>query len=1078
MKELYIGRLKGENDVVLENEKVSRIHHCKCVLRDDGIITITDLGSLNGVFVDGKKITEETIVKKETLVKIGNVEIIGADVRKWFEEKEPDVVARSKAMKIKYERLSERYHNNLVELKKRAEIKKTPFVPVFPSDSTKIEYYINEYHEKYADVFEMVELLSKSSKKDARQFVDDMDEMQRLCKTALETAKEVCDDIRYEIRELFASLEKYVETAVNNVLWDINSKYSKFFNEYYETCDENRSRWDAVKENHIVSMPDLYYRIIATSLPIFEKTVFSEKLDFIQFLDKKNLVIRYNSQSADTSFNIVNSIIVRVLYSSRPGNVEIHMMDCKDLGGTSNILKLLNRRVFKMYSSDGEIRNELSGLSIHIENVVQNLLQGAYTSLAEYNNGKENQQPYHVVVIKDFPFGLSTETAYLLQKILSNGIRAGVHVVFLLNEDLVQKDEDAQKIVNITGIERTMKTYCFEVPLTQPQPAHTTCHYSLFSDGQMDAVIKYVNAGFEVKKETVLRLLDYMIPEKDWWTGKSANRIDVPFGISSDMQTQAIHFTQESGQNSAVVIGIPGTGKSVFLHALIANAVVHYSPKELQLYLLDFSGVEFNTYAQHRLPHARVIAAEAEREFGHSILNEINEEGSRRMALCKENDVTNIVELKEKFPDMVMPRLLVVIDEFQKLFEIENDKISQDANRCIHIIIQEYRKFGINLVLATQKLPSKSILPRELIANRIVFNSDPNDFGDLIKWPSGMVKPKLGTGVCIYNDARGSEYANSVTRGYFIKASTELNTLLDRITELANEHQEQLDENHDLRVFSGAELPEIANVRMDRKHYQLSDIPKEVGVYVGESIAISPTDVYVPLVKESNNNIIIIGGRQDIAKKIAYHTILSQSIAHNEETATFAICNFMRDDDELQALYQSDRIEAVKHWSANWLEAKKPDEVANLLSDLKKVVDYRKNLTDESEMEHIYLHITAFQLGRMFDMVGASCDRPSECGKLLESILKDGPSLGVFTVLQVDNLNSLNRLGRGALNYFNHRIALQMTEIDSNKVVGTSAANKLRVSGHQSPDSSKDYRARALYFNYINNEITKFKPYK
>ena len=101
MKELFIGRTKGENDVVLENEKVSRIHHCKCVLRDDGIITITDLGSANGVFVDGKKITGETIVKKETRVKIGNVEITGVDVRKWFEAQELDPVIQSNKMKQK-----------------------------------------------------------------------------------------------------------------------------------------------------------------------------------------------------------------------------------------------------------------------------------------------------------------------------------------------------------------------------------------------------------------------------------------------------------------------------------------------------------------------------------------------------------------------------------------------------------------------------------------------------------------------------------------------------------------------------------------------------------------------------------------------------------------------------------------------------------------------------------------------------------------------------------------------------------------------------------------------------------------
>ena len=123
-------------------------------------------------------------------------------------------------------------------------------------------------------------------------------------------------------------------------------------------------------------------------------------------------------------------------------------------------------------------------------------------------------------------------------------------------------------------------------------------------------------------------------------------------------------------------------------------------------------------------------------------------------------------------------------------------------------------------------------------------------------------------------------------------------------------------------------------------------------------------------------------------------------------------------------------------------------------------------------MNHVYLHITAFQLGRMFDPTGNFGDHPSECTKSLVTILKDGPSLGVFTVLQVDNLINLNRLGRGVLNYFNHRIALQMNENDSNKVVGTSAAHKLKVSGRP----SSDYRA--LYYNDQNNEITKFKPYK
>ena len=81
----------------------------------------------------------------------------------------------------------------------------------------------------------------------------------------------------------------------------------------------------------------------------------------------------------------------------------------------------------------------------------------------------------------------------------------------------------------------------------------------------------------------------------------------------------------------------------------------------------------------------------------------------------------------------------------------------------------------------------------------------------------------------------------------------------------------------------------------------------------------------------------------------------------------------------------------------------------------------------------------------MFDGTGSRGDMQSECARLLEYIMKNGPMVGVFTILQVDNIANLNRIGYGALNMFCHRIALQMSEQDSEKVVGSSAANKLLV---------------------------------
>lgn len=1070
MKEIIIGRQDKVNDIVIKDDSISR-QHCKFTMSDDGIITACDLNSKNGVFVNNKRIAAPTVINASSKIKIGSLQYTYDNIKQWLVDvaAKKNVLPEINVLLLKYDNLSKIYKDKTAELKKTVETKETPYEIVFKTENLKMEYYINEYEKAFTAFENKLSEISEASVKDSRNYMDDADKIQQLLANATGGNKEYVKNIRYDIDSLWSGIQASVTKDIQDIYSGFDSYYAKLLNDFYETSDEQLPLWNKIVEKHAIAFSNIYYGNEQITKPLFKTSFTVNRKCFVKFLNNNNLILKYNNNTSNDANEIVNSMIARLLASSRQGNVMIHMMDCKDLGGTSNLYKMLNRRVFDIQARNEEVRSKLSDLLILIENVVQNLLQGRYTTFAEYNEGKENQEPYHVLVLKDFPYGFITESAYYLNKILGNGLRTGVQVIFMLNEDLANND-DAQKIIDFVGFERTMKEYCCEISLTKQLPITTKYQYSILSYDQIQTIIKYVNAGFEIKKDTVLRLVDYMIPEKDWWSGMSANRIDVPFGISANMETESLHITQESGQNSAVVIGIPGSGKSVFLHALIANSVVHYSPKELQLYLLDFSGVEFNAYAQHKLPHARVIAPEAEREFGLSILRELKAEGDRRMALCRDNDVTNIVELKEKNPDMVIPRLLVIIDEFQKIFEIDNDKISQEANRYIHIIIQEYRKFGINLILATQKLPSKGILPRDLIANRVVFKADPNDFGELIKWPSQTQKPHLGTGVCVYNDESGSEYANHVTRGFFIKASTDLNLLLDKVSSFADSHKDMVDESLTLRVFRSDSLPDFNNKVMAEKHYEQADVPKEVGVYVGEDIAIAPTDVFVPLVKESNNNILIVGGRKDIANKIGYYTLLSQAIAHTNGTASFGIYNFMRDSDELSYLYESEAFEAIKATQTLYIDKDKED-VLKSLNMIKDFVDDRRDASDENEMTHIYLHFIDFQNARMFDVEGMGSDRQSECSKLLAYILTYGPSVGVFTVLQVDNVSVLNRLGRYAIKAFNHRIALQMSEDDSNKVVGSSAANKLKVMGRPSTEF------RALYYNVVNNNLTKFKPY-
>jgi hypothetical protein len=419
------------------------------------------------------------------------------------------------------------------------------------------------------------------------------------------------------------------------------------------------------------------------------------------------------------------------------------------------------------------------------------------------------------------------------------------------------------------------------------------------------------------------------------------------------------------------------------------------------------------------------------------------------------------VQYRKKNPNAVMPRLLVIIDEFQKIFEVENDAISKEANSIIHIIIQEYRKFGINLILATQRIPSSTVLPRDLIANRVVFKSAPNDFSALISWQGNMM-PNLKTGQCIYNAESGAAYANEQAQGFFIPLH-DIEKLVDELNDKA--HAQGYD-NSSLIVFRGNDQPDFKERRLPQRYMVVEDMPDEVPVLLGQSIAISDTDVSAVLRKESSNNLLVIGGDKDVAQNVILHASLSTTLFHTADSARFYLFNFMRPTDPQYQL-PSDNFASMPFPVAL---IEKVSEVKDALTEVKHEIEARKQ--DETcALSHIYLSFFAFQLGRVFDRGGRRGDDVSEEGQLLDFILRQGPSYGVFTLLQVDKMDGLSRIGT-PLTAFRHRVVMQISENESIKLMDSPLGNRLFVMNRPSS------KFRAFYRDNDRNITIKFKPYK
>ena len=92
-------------------------------------------------------------------------------------------------------------------------------------------------------------------------------------------------------------------------------------------------------------------------------------------------------------------------------------------------------------------------------------------------------------------------------------------------------------------------------------------------------------------------------------------------------------------------------------------------------------------------------------------------------------------------------------------------------------------------------------------------------------------------------------------------------------------------------------------------------------------------------------------------------------------------------------------------------------------------------------------------------------DKPVPPSKLFSDVLRDGPPVGVHTIIWCDSVNNLNRtLDRQGMKEFENRILFQMSANDSSTLIDNPAASKLGEN-------------RALYYSEEANRIEKFRPY-
>ncbi|WP_254510307.1 FtsK/SpoIIIE domain-containing protein [Anatilimnocola floriformis] len=855
-----------------------------------------------------------------------------------------------------------------------------------------------------------------------------------------------------------------------------------------EYCNQHFPSWDSVTKRSAQEMsklsPDLaalrfgHYHFdpaaLAGQAPSEEFKLPQTVCEFpavLSYPAVPSLLLEADGEGRDAAASVLRNVMLRMLTSLPPGKVRFTVIDPVGLGQNFSAFMHLadyDERLVanRIWTESQHITQRLVDLTEHMEKVIQKYLRNEFASIQEYNaQAGEVAEPYQVLVIANFPSNFSEEAARRLVSIASSGARCGVYT--LISTDRKMKLPPNFNLADLEGPAATLQwdetakafrwqqTDLSPLPLVMEQPP---------DDDHLTDMIRTIgstakaNARVEVPFGSALPSLDR------WWTADSRAEIEVPLGRAGAKKMQMMRLGKGTSQH-VLIAGKTGSGKSTLLNALITNLAIHYSPHELQFYLIDFKkGVEFKAYAAQRLPHARVIAIESEREFGMSVLERLDQELRERGDLFRKHTVQDLKGYRNANPTAVMPRILLVIDEFQEFFTTD-DKISHNAGLLLDRLVRQGRAFGIHVLLGSQTLAGAYSLARSTIgqmAVRIALQCSESDAHLILSEDNSAARLLNRPGEAIYNDANGLLEGNHPFQVVWL-SDHEREGYLKQLHQLA---EEQGKSAGTLTVFEGNEA---ADPRENRQLVQLvqtppTAMPTAPRAWLGAAVAIKdPTEVVFR--RQAGANMLIVGQQEELSLGVVANSFiaLAAAVPKSDDGPSFYVLDGMRGD-----------APEAGFWPKLVAELKVPGVVAGIresdkvVQDLAAEVDRRMNAGEQSAPpKFIFVYDLARfrRLKKSDDYSFSDDDGGGSIDKQFVTLLREGPAVGIHTIIWSDNCTNVTRwLDRQTLRDLEYRVLFQMSASDSSQLMDSPAASKLGPH-------------LALYHSEEQGFAEKFRPY-
>jgi len=793
----------------------------------------------------------------------------------------------------------------------------------------------------------------------------------------------------------------------------------------------------------------------------------------LTFPAQGSILFETGKSSGDEAFGAINSIIFRLLATTPPGKLSFTIFDPVGLGQNfSSLMHLadyeegsINSRI---WTQSAQFEEKLAELNEHMEKIIQMYLRNEYATIAEYNaQAGSVAEKYHFLVIASFPVNFSDTAAKRLRNIAANGARCGVFTLIHWDQRNAVPQDFVPDELRKNNICLVNTSRGFELGDRQPDGMRLL----LDSPPPPEFATEFlIRVGEGSKNANRVEVPFEQIAPTELWQEETTEILRVPIGRSGATKFQYLEIGSGTRQH-ALIAGKTGSGKSTLFHVIITNLALRCSPEEVEFYLIDFKkGVEFKCYGSRKLPHAKVVAVESDREFGLSVLQRLDEELRRRGDLFRKVGAQDLAGYKRAGGTEPVPRALLMIDEFQEFFT-EEDRISQGAAVLLDRIVRQGRAFGIHVILGSQTLGGAYTLARATIGQMVIrIALQCNEADAYLIMDQDNPAPRLLSrpGEGIYNDAAGALEGNSPFQAVWLSDKTR-DAYLAKIREHADQKANQypgpivfegnapadVRENHVLNeLISGAGFQPARTGKMP--------VLLQSSVWLGAPNSIKgPTEAVFR--RQSGSNLIVVGQSEERTTTILAVSLISLAAQFPKDAARFVLL-----DSTPPGFPQREFLErivrAVPHETVQGSNGNLTEVMTALAEELKRRAENESSGPEIFVLIHGLQNFKKLRAEDEFSFSSGSGDAPNPAA-ILSSLITEGPARWIHVIVTCDTYNNMSRfLGRKALGEFEMRVVFQMSAGDSASLIDTPAAGTLGLH-------------RALFYNDREGSLETFRPY-